>query len=51
MSKERDFREIQMLSGTITEEATQNARVKLDGFIAKPYQPTSLANTVKALLK
>ena len=42
---------ILMLSGTITEEATQNSRVKLDGFIAKPYQPTSLANTVKALLE
>jgi two-component system, cell cycle sensor histidine kinase and response regulator CckA len=41
---------ILMLSGTISEEATRNSAVRLDGFIAKPYSPSSLASTVKSLL-
>jgi DNA-binding response OmpR family regulator len=42
---------ILMLSGTVTEEIARGSDVHLDGFIAKPYQPTVLADTVRALLR
>ncbi|HMJ91268.1 MAG TPA: response regulator [Candidatus Acidoferrum sp.] len=41
---------ILMVSGTVTEEIARGSSVRLDGFIAKPYQPSTLADTVRALL-
>jgi CheY-like chemotaxis protein len=41
---------ILMLSGSITEEVATRSPVRLDGFIAKPYQPSTLAQRVETLL-
>jgi CheY-like chemotaxis protein len=42
---------ILMLSGTVTEEIARESEVRLDAFIAKPYQPAVLAQTVRTLLR
>jgi two-component system, cell cycle sensor histidine kinase and response regulator CckA len=39
-----------LVSGTVTQEIVGVSRVPLDGFIAKPYQPSTLADTVRALV-
>lgn len=39
-----------LISGTVTQEIVGVSRVPLDGFISKPYQPSTLADTVRALL-
>jgi len=41
---------ILMLSGTVGEEITRESKVRLDGFIAKPYAAATLARTVGSLL-
>ena len=41
---------ILMVSGTVTEDIARGTNVRLDGFIAKPYLPSTLAHTVRALL-
>jgi len=41
---------ILMLSGTVTEDVARGSSVRLDAFIAKPYQPSILVETVRALL-
>lgn len=41
---------ILMVSGNVTSDVLGNATVKVDEFIAKPYEPAHLATTVRALL-
>lgn len=41
---------IVMVSGTAGPQIIENASIKVDCFLAKPYKPTELAETVRALL-
>lgn len=41
---------ILMVSGTVSEDIARGSEVRLDAFVAKPYQPAALATKVRALL-
>lgn len=40
-----------MVSGTVSSDFVQSSPVKVDHFIAKPYEPSHLASTVRSLLR
>lgn len=46
----RPEQKVLLLSGTVGSEVLQNAPVKPDGFLAKPYQAKQLIDTVASML-
>lgn len=45
------FLKVLLVSGTVNSDFIQSASVKVDQFIAKPYEPAHLANIVRSLLR